>query len=70
MHFSEEQEKVVNSSTFLLRERAKGQIILKANCQAVNSSIKGMNEFVFTTMLRVYVCFLEEIEGTKKTFQN
>ena len=26
----------------------KGQLILKANCQAVNSSKKRMNEFVFT----------------------
>ena len=30
----------------------KGQIISKANCQAVNSSKKRTNEFVFTTMQR------------------
>ena len=29
-----------------------------------------MNEFVFTSMRRVFVRFLEEIEDTKKTFQN
>jgi hypothetical protein len=48
----------------------KGQLISKANCQAVNSSKKRTNEFVFTTMRRVFICFLEEIEDTKKTFQN
>ena len=48
----------------------KDQLILKANCQAVNSSKKQMNEFVFTTMQRVFVRFLEEIEVTKKTFRN
>ena len=39
----------------------KGHLISKANCQAVNSSKKRMNEFVFTSMRRVFVCFLEEI---------
>ena len=39
-----------------------GQLISKANCQAVNSSKKRTNEFVFTTMRRVFVLFLEEIE--------
>ena len=29
-----------------------------------------MNEFVFTTMRCVFVCFLEEIEDTQKTFRN
>ena len=29
-----------------------------------------MNEFIFTIMRRVFVRFLEEIEDTKKTFQN
>ena len=29
-----------------------------------------MNEFVFTSMRRVFVRFLEEIEDTKKTFRN
>ena len=45
-------------------------IILKANCQALNSSKKRTNEFVFTTMRCVLVPFLEEIEDTRKTFQN
>ena len=48
----------------------KGQLISKANCQAEDSSKKRTNEFVFTTMRRVFVCFLEEIEDTKKTFRN
>ena len=29
----------------------KGQLISKANCQAVNSTKKRMNEFVFTTQM-------------------
>ena len=49
---------------------SKGQLISKANCQTVNSSKKRTNEFVFTTMRRVFVRFLEEIEVTKKTFRN
>ena len=48
----------------------KGQLISKKNCQGVNSSKKRTNEFVFTTMRRVFVRFLEEIEDTKKTFRN
>ena len=50
--------------------RFKGQLILKANCQTVNPSKKRTNEFVFTTMRRVFFRFLEEIEDTKKTFRN
>ena len=42
----------------------KGQLISKANCQAVNSSKKRTNEFVFTSL------FLEEIEDSKKGFRN
>ena len=48
----------------------KGQLISKANCQAINSSKKRTDDFVFTTMRRVFVHFLEEIEDTKKTFRN
>ena len=48
----------------------KGQLISKANCQAVNSSKKRTNEFVFTSMRRVFVRFLEEIEDSKKAFRN
>ena len=36
----------------------------------MNSSKKRTNEFVFTTMQRVFVRFLEEIEVNKKTFRN
>ena len=54
----------------LLSADAKGQLILKANYQAVNSSKKRTNEFVFTTMRRVFVRFLEEIEDSKKAFRN
>ena len=44
---------------------AKGQLISKANCQAMNSSKKRTNELVFTTMRRVFVRFLEEIGISK-----
>ena len=47
---------------------SKGQLISKANCQAVNSSKKRTNEFFFTTMTGVFVRFLKEIEYTKKVF--
>ena len=50
--------------------QAKGQLISKANCQAVNSSQKRTNEFVFTNMRCVFVPFLEEIEDSKKAFRN
>ena len=49
---------------------AKGHLISKANCQAMNPSKKRMNEFVFTSMRRVFICFLEEIEDSKKAFRN
>ena len=48
----------------------KGQLISKANCQAMKSSKKRTNEFVFTSMRRVFVRFLEEIEDSKKAFRN
>ena len=44
---------------------AKGQLISKGNCQAVNSSKKRTNELFFNTMQRVFVHFLEEIANTK-----
>ena len=44
----------------------KGQLISKANYQSENSSKNQTNEFVFTTMRRVFVRFLENIEDTKK----
>ena len=43
----------------------KGQLISKANCQAVNSSIKRMNEFVFTTMQRAFVEDTKKKNGSK-----
>ena len=36
---------------------AKGQLISKTNCRAMNSSKKWTNEFVFTTMRHVFVRF-------------
>ena len=47
----------------------KGQLIPKANCQAVNASKKRINKFVYTTMQCVFVLSLEEIEDTKKPFE-
>ena len=49
---------------------SKGQLILKANCQAGNSSKKQTNEFDFAVIRLVFVHFLEGIEDTKKTFRN
>ena len=51
-------------------QKFKGQLISKTNCQAVNSSKKRTNKFVFTSMRRIFVCFLEEIEDSKKAFRN
>ena len=48
----------------------KGQLISKANCQAMNSSKNRRNEFIFTSMLCVFVSFLEEIEDAEKVFRN
>ena len=49
--------------------KLKGHVNMKTNCQAMNSSKKRTNEFVFTTMKLIFVCFLEEIEDTKKPFE-
>ena len=54
----------------MILSKAKGQLISKANCEAVNSSKKPTNEFIFTSMRPIFVCFLEEIEDTIKTFRN
>ena len=48
----------------------KGQLISNANCQSLNSSKNQTNEFVFTSMRRVFVRFLEEIEDSTETFWN
>ena len=47
----------------------KGQLISKANCQAKDSSKKRTNEFVFTSMRRVFVPFLEKSSARKKRFE-
>ena len=47
----------------------KGQLISNANCQAEDSSKKRTNEFVFTSMRRVFVRFLEESSARKKRFE-
>ena len=67
--YSEKATKFCEISTLYLTV-TKGQLIPKANYQAVNSSKKWTSEFIFTTMRRVFVRFLEEIEDTKETFQN
>ena len=48
----------------------KGQLISKMNCQAMDSSKKRTNEFVFTSMRRVCVRFLEESWGLTICFRN
>ena len=48
----------------------KSQLISKTNCQAEDSFEKRMNEFVFTSMRRVFVRFLEESSARKKTFRD
>ena len=48
---------------------AKGQLILKANFQAEDSSKKRTNEFVFTSKRRVFVRFFEESVARKKKIQ-
>ena len=49
---------------------AKGQLISKTNCQAEDSSKKQTNEFVFTSMRRVFVHFFEESSAIKETFRD
>ena len=61
---------MTNLDLYSIINYTKGQLISKANCQAVNSSKKRTNEFVFTTIRRVFVRFLEEIEATIKAFRN
>ena len=68
--FCNDQVQVSEVDICWIVEFPKGQLISKANCQAVNSSKTQTNELFFTIMLRVFVCFLEEIEDTKKTFRN
>ena len=48
----------------------KGQLISKTNCQAEDSPKKRTNEFVFTSMRRVFVRFFGRILRQKKTFRD
>ena len=48
----------------------KGQIISKRFLVSLISSKKGTNEFNFTSVILVFVRFLEEIEDIKKQFRN
>ena len=57
-------------SEALIIASIKGQLISKANCQAEDSSKKRTNEFVFTSMRRVFVRFFEESSARKKTFRD
>ena len=51
------------------RGQAKGQLISKTNCQTLDSPKKRTNEFVFTSMRRVFVRFLGESSARKKRFE-
>ena len=56
-------------NSFFLPNSTNGQLISKANCQAVNSSKKRTNEFIFTTMQHVFVRFLKKLKSTKRHFE-
>ena len=62
-------EDFVTNTTTASKYIPKGQLISKANCQAEDSSKKQTNEFVFTSMRRVFVRFLEESSARKKLFK-
>ena len=49
---------------------SKGQIISKGPLVSSNSPKKWTNEFVFTSMRRVFVCFLGESLARKKSFRD
>ena len=51
-------------------ESGKGQLISKANCQAVNSSKQRTNEFVFTTKQCVFVVFWRKLKTPIRHFEN
>ena len=62
-----------NSMTSLVEhsgffDGGKGQLISNANCQVKDSSKKQMKEFIFTSVRRVFVCFMEESTARKKNF--
>ena len=66
--FTAEIFKRWNYNTYIL-VAIKGQLISKANCQAEDSFKKRTNEFVFTSIRRVFVRFLEESLARKKCFE-
>ena len=47
----------------------KGQLISKANYQSENSSENRTNEFVFTTMRRVFFVFWKKLKSPKRHFE-
>ena len=61
-----EKNKIVDA---VLELPAKGQLISKTNYQAEDSPKKRTNEFVFTSMRRVFVRFLGESSARKKRFE-
>ena len=64
-------DKLMNQQwNIVLMYVAKGWTKLKWNFQGDVSSKKRTNEFIFTTMGLVFANFFEEIEDTKKIFQN
>ena len=58
----------VSLKSDLIEIVTKGQLILKANYQAEDSSKKRMKEFVFTIMRSDFVRFLKESSARKKNF--
>ena len=53
-----------------LKIELKGQLISKRNSQAEDSPKKRTNNFVFTSMRRVFVGFLGESLARKKSFRD
>ena len=53
-----------------IMQNTKGQLISKANCQAEDSPKKRMNEFIFTTVRRIFVRFLGESSALLVCFRN
>ena len=47
----------------------KGQLISKANCQALNSSKKQTNEFVCTSIRCIFVNFWKKLKTAKRHFE-
>ena len=65
------QNNFIKFGVFLIYiSSGKGQLISKRFLGSSISSKKRTNEFVFTSMRRVFVRFLEEIDDLKKLFRN